>query len=85
MGCNCKTTKKIIDIHKHYGVERNAPWKERFNFHIGNILMFMGIFILLVLFSPLIIVLFIILLIIGKGNLNINKLINFILRKDSDE
>ena len=39
MGCNCKTTEKILKIHKKYGYEVQTSWKERVNYKITNILM----------------------------------------------
>lgn len=81
MGCNCKTRQKIINIHKLYGVKKNAPWIEKFNFRTENIFMYLVIVLMLIIFSPLLLIVVFILLFIGKGNIDISKVVNTILRR----
>lgn len=82
MGCNCKVNKEIMKIHKEYGHNVNAPWKERvkFKFEEGVKLFIASLFV--IIFFPLIFIFVIAFAIAGNGKINVNKLLRVILRKD---
>lgn len=81
MSCNCKTTEKIIKIHKDYGYKINVSWKENLKFKINEIVKILIILFIALIFSPLIFIVIIVLALIGKTNINISKFLNRILKK----
>jgi hypothetical protein len=85
MGCNCKANEEILKIHKQYGHAIGAPWKERVQFRLEEGFKYILLCLLCILCFPLILILTIFFLVKGSGNINVNKLIRFLLRKDYDE
>lgn len=81
MGCNCKTTEKILKIHKKYGYEVQTSWKERVNYKITNILMKILKIILFFIFLPIIFIVILFLVFKGKTNINITNFLNTLLKK----
>jgi len=82
MGCNCKATEQIIKIHKNYGHEINNPWHEKLGFKLWEGIKLIFIALLFVVFFPVIFIFGIAMIISGKGIINVNKLLNFFLRKN---
>lgn len=82
MGCNCKTTEKIAKIHSDYGVKTNKSWGERAGFKIGEFIKVMIVTIICIIAFPIIFIGVIVRGLIGKTNININKVLNKLLRKD---
>lgn len=81
MGCNCKTTERIIKIHKEYGYKINSSWKEEIKFRIGEIIKILITLFIAFIFSPLIFIVLIIRAFMGKTTVNINNILNFFLKK----
>lgn len=79
MGCNCKVNKQILKIHKNYGNKINIPWSQKLHFKIVESLKIIIISGIVLLLLPFILLIIIFLMIIGKRNFNINKLIKKIL------
>jgi hypothetical protein len=75
MGCNCKATEKILNIHKRYGTPAQLSAVEKINFYIKEIPKLLSIVILMFLLSPILIIFFIVIIIQEKGVIDINKLI----------
>lgn len=81
MGCNCKTTETIIKIHKQYGNKINVSWKKKFKFRISEFLKMFLLLLIVIILSPFIVIVIVFTIFIGKKNININKLLNILLRK----
>lgn len=71
-----------MKIQKEYGHNIHIPWKERIKFRLGEGLKLFLASLIVILFFPLIFILVIVFAIIGNGNININNILRFILRKD---
>ena len=85
MGCNCKTNKNILKFYKKYGYQSRVSWKERIHFTLEESIKFVLLALIVVFLSPIIIVVIIIKIIMGKGNFDINKILRFLLRTNKDE
>lgn len=81
MSCNCKVNKEIMKLHKEYGHDVRTPWKTRAKFKITEGIKLLILFLLMVVLLPLIFIFVIICVIRGKGHININKMLKFIMRK----
>lgn len=84
MGCNCKTTKKILEIHKDYGYKKNVSWKEKTKFTTGEMFMRLLVIILLTIFFPIIFFMVFFQVLFGKRNFNINNILRILLRKNKN-
>ena len=85
MRCNCKANKEIMKIYKNYGHKIDVSWKKKIKFRLIEGFKVILISLLCILFFPLI---FIFVLIYSSKNnrsININKLLNKILRKNEKE
>lgn len=82
MSCNCKTRQKILQIHKKYGYDIKASWKEKATFRIEETLKMILVIILCIILFPVIFFVIIFLVLGGKSNFNINKILNFLLGKE---
>ena len=85
MSCNCKTKQKILQIHKNYGYDIKASWKERTAFKIEETFKIILVVILCIILFPIIFLVIIFLILGGKSSFNINNILNFLLRKNKDE
>ena len=81
MGCNCKTTERIIKMHKEYGYKVNTSWGEKIKFRISEIIKILITLFIVLIFSPLIFIVLIICAFIGKTTININNVFKFFLKK----
>lgn len=81
MGCNCKTTERIIKIHKEYGYKVNTSWGEKIKFRISEIIKILITLFIVLIFSPLIFIILIIRAFIGKTTINISNVLSFFLKK----
>ena len=84
MGCNCKTNEKILKIYNDYGKKIKTPWKEHIKFKTEEIIRIIAIFFLIMLFSPIILIVIIVLYVKGNGIINLNKVLKFILRQKNE-
>ena len=76
MGCNCKTTEKIIDIQNRYGTKQQVSAIEKIKFYLEEMPKLILIAILGVVFLPILVIVGIVLIIKENGVININKLLN---------
>lgn len=76
MGCNCKATKKILDIQKRYGTPIQVSAIDKIKYYVEEIPKLLSIIVLGVFFSPILIIAFIVIVIRENGAINISKLIN---------
>lgn len=82
MGCNCKANKEIMKIYKNYGHKIDVSWKEKIKFRLIEGFKLILISLLCILFFPLIFIFVLIYSSINNRSININKLLNKILRKN---
>lgn len=85
MGCNCKTRKHIINIHKKYGHKVKSTWSEHASFHLKESVKILIALILCVIFSPIIVLILLMLIIKGKTTINIKKLLDWLLKCRKNE
>lgn len=76
MGCNCKVTKKILDIHRKYGTPVQVSAIDKIKFYIEELPKLLSIIVLGIIFSPILLIVFIVIIIQQNGAINITKLIN---------
>lgn len=81
MGCNCKTTEKIIKLHKKYGKEIDIPNKKKFLFKVKESIKYTLVLLIGLISLPIIFIIVLSLTFSGKRYFNINKIINRLLRK----
>lgn len=81
MGCNCKTTEKILKIHKKYGQERYVSLGEKIKFRTIEFFKFFLVILIAFIFIPIIFIFVMINTLKGKTNININKIIRKIVRE----
>lgn len=81
MGCNCKTNEKILKINKKYGFEVNTPWKDIAKFRIEEFVKLILLIILIILFSPIIFIYLLTMFFIGKNTIDVNKILNSLLKQ----
>ena len=81
MGCNCKTTEKIIKLHKEYGKEIDVPIKKKILFRIKETIKYILVLLIGIISLPLIFIIVLFLTFNGKTHFNISKIINKLLRK----
>lgn len=84
MGCNCKTTEKILKIHNKYGEKKYTSLSEKTKFRTIEFLKIFLVTLIALLFMPIIILFVIIYLFKGKTNFNINKIIRKLLGKNNE-
>lgn len=82
MGCNCKANKEIMKIYKNYGHKIDVSWKKKIKFRLIEGFKLILISLLCILFFPLIFIFVLIYSSINNRSININKLLNKILRKN---
>lgn len=80
MGCNCKVNSRISKFYKKYGYETEQSWKEKISFGVTNSFKKTSIVILTILSLPLILIFLIVLFFFTKRHININKVIDFLLK-----
>lgn len=85
MGCNCKATEKILNIHKKYGKEMPLPLGEKIKFRTEEIIKMVIVFLLALIASPIILIVLLVLAFQGKTVININKILYKVLKKDKNE
>lgn len=85
MGCNCKTTEKIIDIQNRYGTKQQVSAIEKIKFYLEEFPKLTLIAILIVVFSPILLIIGIIFIIKENGVININKLLNRFIKQKRNE
>lgn len=85
MGCNCKATEHIINVHKKYGWNVNAPWGEKIAFKTKEVVKIVIAFILGIVFSPIFLIVLLFLSIKGKTVINFNKILNKLLKGNKNE
>lgn len=76
MGCNCKVTKKILDIHRKYGTPVQVSAIDKIKYYIEEFPKLLSIIVLGIIFSPILLIVFIVIIIQQNGAINITKLIN---------
>lgn len=81
MGCNCKTTEKIIKLHKKYGKEIDIPNKKKILFKTKETINYILVLLIGLISLPIIFIIVLYLTFSGKRYFNINKIINRLLRK----
>ena len=82
MGCNCKVNEEILKLHKEYGHNIHTPWKTRAKFKLTEGIKMFFVFLIIVIFFPVILAFFFITVLRGRRHININKILRFLLRKD---
>ena len=85
MGCNCKANESIRKITKKYGKETYLSFKEKIIFRTEESVKFLLLLLLVIIASPIILIVLVILIIIGKYNINIDNVLNILLRRNKDE
>jgi lipopolysaccharide/colanic/teichoic acid biosynthesis glycosyltransferase len=85
MGCNCKTTEKIIDIQNRYGTKQQVSAIEKIKFYLEELPKLILIAILSVVFSPILLIVGIIVIVKENGVININKLLNRFIKQKRNE
>lgn len=82
MSCNCKTNEKILSFYKKYGYKSRVSWREKIHFTTEETIKTLLIIFLTICFAPIIIIVLIIMIIMGKSTFDINKILRFLLRKN---
>ena len=82
MSCNCKTTEKILSIHKRYGRDIKLPLKEHLTYHFKESIKFLLLSLIIIMLFPLLLFISIILLITGNNTINLNKILKRLLNKN---
>lgn len=85
MACNCKTNEQILKLHRKYGNTIRTSWKERINFRFSEGMKLLLIYLMTIIFFPFILLFAIIVIINGKGKINVNKTLKLLLGKKGDE
>lgn len=85
MGCNCKVNEQALKIHKEYGYESRASWKERIHFNLGSVLKLIIVTLLMILFFPIIALIITVKVIGGKRRFDVNKIVKRILARGKNE
>lgn len=85
MGCNCKTRKHIINIHKKYGHEVKSAWTESLSFRLTESIKIMAVLMLCIVFLPIILLILTMYIIKGKTTINIKKLLDRLLKGRKNE
>lgn len=85
MGCNCKTTEKILNIHKNYGFKMNTPWKDKARFKTREFVKYFILYSLLIILLPIIVLVVLFLAFKGNGIIKIDNILNFLLGKEKNE
>lgn len=85
MGCNCKATEHILNIHKKYGYDRRTPWSEKIAFRTTEVVKIVAAFIIAILFSPIFFIVLLFLSFKGKSVINFNKILNKLLKGKKNE
>lgn len=80
MGCNCKVTKDILNLHKKYGYEVKTSWFKTKALSLKEKTENSLIILLLILLSPIILIWFSISMLKGKRVYNINKILKKFIR-----
>jgi hypothetical protein len=62
MGCNCKANQQILKITKQYGHKINVPWKDKLMFKTQEGVKVIAIYLLFLIFSPFIFIIFFLLI-----------------------
>ena len=82
MGCNCKVNEKIFKINKNYGFQSTVNVSERILFKVRETIKLILLLPITLIALPILIAMIPIVAIKGKGNVNINKMLNLLLRKN---
>lgn len=77
MGCNCKTTRIINNIYKKYGVKVKTSWTSKFNFNLLKTIEIIFFTLLTLILLPVISIILLGFVLIGKNNINITKLLKY--------
>lgn len=77
MGCNCKATRVINNIYKRYGVRVKTPWVTKFNFNLLKTIEIIFFTLLTLILLPVISIILLGFVLIGKNNINITKLLKY--------
>jgi hypothetical protein len=85
MGCNCKATEHILQIHKKYGYNTTVPWSTKVAFRTTEVLKITAAFIISLLCAPIFFIVLLIYSFKGKTTINFNKILNKLLRYKHNE
>ena len=82
MGCNCKTNEKILNFYKKNGYQARLNVGDKLNFSLQEFIKTILIAILSLIFFPIIFVVLIVRFFMGKRTINLNKILNFLLKRN---
>lgn len=80
MGCNCKVNKQILNIHNKFGFNTNASWGLKAKFHLEESIKTFLLLLLILIFSPFILIWFLGTIGREKKVINVNKIMKKFVR-----
>ena len=85
MSCNCKANEQIFKIQKSYGKKVNISWSEKTKFLLEEGVKMFLIILILIPFTPLVLLYVLIMSVTGYGRFNLNSLVKKLINREGDE